>query len=71
MRRRIEDLSPEDALQSLWPTRPRGVVGRLPIEVGQPASFLLVSPAVEGRIDLETARLKAVWIDGHEVRAVP
>jgi len=35
---------------------------------GRPASFLLVSPAMEGRIDPETARLTSVFIDGLEVR---
>jgi len=35
---------------------------------GRPASFLLLSPATEGRIDPETARLTSVFIDGLEVR---
>jgi hypothetical protein len=38
---------------------------------GQPASFLLVSPADESRVDLDEARLESVWIDGVEVRGAP
>ena len=34
---------------------------------GRPASFLLLSPAREGRIDPETARLSSVFIDGLEL----
>lgn len=34
---------------------------------GQPASFLLVAPAEAGRLDVDRARLSAVWIDGAEV----
>jgi hypothetical protein len=34
---------------------------------GRPASFLLISPATEGRIDDETARLSSVFIDGFEI----
>jgi hypothetical protein len=35
---------------------------------GRPASFLLLSPATEGRIDPEIANLTSVFIDGLEVR---
>ena len=35
---------------------------------GRPASFLLLSPATDGRIDPETANLTSVFIDGLEVR---
>ena len=38
---------------------------------GQPASFLLVSPADESRVNLDEARLESVWIDGVEVRGAP
>ena len=37
---------------------------------GRPASFLVLSPAAEGRIDPEIANLTSVFIDGHEVRGV-
>jgi hypothetical protein len=71
MRKRLASRSAEDALQSLWPAAAEGAAWRPAIVVGQAASFLLVSPTVEGRIDLETARLTAVWIDGHEILAMP
>ena len=35
---------------------------------GRPASFLLLSPAEEGRFDPETVRLSSVFIDGLEVQ---
>jgi len=35
---------------------------------GRPASFLLLSPATDGRIKLEIANLTSVFIDGLEVR---
>jgi hypothetical protein len=34
---------------------------------GRPASFLLLSPTTEGKIDAEAARLSSVFIDGLEV----
>ncbi len=36
---------------------------------GRPASFLVLSPVAEGRIDPEIARLSSVFVDGLEVRA--
>jgi hypothetical protein len=36
--------------------------------VGGPASFVLLTPAEEGRIDLATARVTAVFIDGVELK---
>jgi hypothetical protein len=35
---------------------------------GRPASFLLLSPATDGRINSEIANLTSVFIDGLEVR---
>jgi hypothetical protein len=55
------------ALQVLWP---EGVSDRNELPVirrGQPASFLLLSPAPEGQIDLNNATLDAVWLDGVEI----
>ena len=64
----LEEGSVEDVLQRLWP-RSYGLPNTTPpaFRQRQPASFLVISPAVEGRIDLETARLVGVWIDGREV----
>jgi hypothetical protein len=65
--RREEELSFE-ALDLLFatslspPTRPT-------LRRGRPASFLLVSPAMGGQIDPETALITGVFIDGVDVRA--
>jgi hypothetical protein len=41
---------------------------RLPsLRPGRPASFLLLSPVTDGRIDPEAARLSSVFINGSEV----
>lgn len=32
---------------------------------GQPASFLLISPAPGGKLDFEQGALESVWLDGH------
>ena len=45
------------------PSPPRPTLRR-----GEPATFLLISPAAEGLIDDEGARLSSVFIDGLEVR---
>ena len=67
----LESELPEHALQRLWPrAEDRSGSGAI-IRPRQPASFLLVSPAAEGQIDFETARLTSVWVDGREIRAVP
>jgi hypothetical protein len=55
------------ALQVLWP---EGISDRNELPVirrGQPASFLLLSPAPEGQIDLNNSTVEAVWLDGVEI----
>ncbi len=47
---------------------PRSAPRQPTLRRGRPASFLLLSPAPDGRIDLESARLGSVFIDGVEVR---
>ena len=71
-RRRAEatGLSAAELLDRLWATgdkRPAWPhLGR-----GRPASFLLVSPAPEGRIDAAAAALVSVWLDGVEILPGP
>ncbi len=64
-REEFEGRPPREVLERLWggdhPVRP-------PLRPRQPASFLLVSPAVGGQLDLDAARLVAVFIDGIEAR---
>ncbi len=63
-------LSAGELLDRLWSTG-----GRQPprphLGPGRPASFLLLSPAPEGRIDPAEAALLSVWIDGVEAVAAP
>ena len=63
-------LAAGEVLDRLWSTggerSPWPQLGR-----GRPASFLLVSPAPEGTIDLARAELAAVWLDGVEVGVAP
>jgi hypothetical protein len=71
MKRTLEAGPPEVALKHLWPRADEVAEAGAVIRPQQPASFLLVSPAPEGRIDLEMARLTAIWIDGREIEAKP
>jgi hypothetical protein len=67
-RAEIERGSAEQLLDRVWANGllrdPAPAMGR-----GSPASFLLVSPAPDGRLDPLQARLVSVWIDGVEVRS--
>jgi hypothetical protein len=49
---------------------PQSKAVRPTLRRGQPASFLLLTPAVEGEIDLESARLASVFLNGVEVPGV-
>jgi hypothetical protein len=40
------------------------------VEPGQPASFVVLSPATNGQVDPETVRLSAVFIDGLEAKGI-
>jgi len=63
----LRDWSVSEVLDRLWGIADERPV-RPPLRPRQPASFLLVSPAVDGQIDLDAARLVAVFIDGIEAR---
>ena len=54
----------EEALSLLWPDASKGE--RPAIRRHRPGSFLLLSPADAGQLDLETARLDSVWLDGRQ-----
>ncbi len=71
-RRRAEaaGLSAGELLDRLWSTGD-GDRPDPPLERGQPASFLLVASAPEGRVDPARAELAAVWLDGVEALAAP
>ncbi len=71
MARALEREPLENVLQKLWPSAAQGAPGELAVSRGRAASFLLLSPAVEGRIDLDSARMTAVWSDGREIRPLP
>jgi hypothetical protein len=62
-RERFASQPPLEALQPLWSSG----IERPLLRPGVPASFVLLSPAMEGRIDPSEVRLRAVWIDGVEV----
>jgi hypothetical protein len=64
-RKRMDPESSE-ALELLFGS-PRSAPRQPTLRRGRPASFLLLSPAPDGRIDLESARLGSVFIDGVEV----
>ena len=54
-------------LQGLWINEPGAEPNPPRLRQGLEASFLLVSPAPEGRIDFTATGLTAVWLDGHEI----
>lgn len=54
-------------LDRLWMDSPGSGSGSMLLSKDQPASFLVVSPCSEGRVDLSASRLVSVWLDGHQV----
>jgi len=61
----VDALSPEILERLSW--IPRSERGWPALRRRRPASFLLLSPAAEGKIDLSTTHLSSVFIDGLEV----
>jgi|GEM_PF-546437 len=57
------------ALEKLWMLSNGERLESPPLIRNHPASFLLVSPAANGRIDLDSSRLVSVWLDGQQVQA--
>ena len=56
------------ALEKMWMPAAGDQPESPPLIKDRPASFLLVSPAPEGRIDFANSRLTSVWLDGQKVR---
>jgi hypothetical protein len=63
----LSDSRSVELLQSLWPDGFSDLNELPAIRRGQPASFLVASPAPEGQIDLNSTALHAIWIDGVEI----
>lgn len=63
----LSDSRSVELLQSLWPGGFSDLNELPAIRRGQPASFLVASPAPEGQIDLNSTALHAIWIDGVEI----
>ncbi|MGB5296055.1 MAG: M14 family zinc carboxypeptidase [Thermoanaerobaculia bacterium] len=66
-----EEWSTLEALQGLWVREPGTEPNPPRLRTGLAASFLLVSPAPEGRIDVNETDLTAVWLDGHKIEGTP
>ena len=69
-RQETAGLAAAELLDRLWSTGGPAPAWP-PLGRGRPASFLLVSPAPEGRIDPAAAALVSVWLDGIEAVARP
>jgi len=67
----LQALGSGNSLQDLWPEGLSARVGLPALRRGQLASFLLVSPAPEGKIDLQETMLTSVWFDGNELQSTP
>ncbi len=63
----VEDSDCTAALANLWVPAAADKPETPPLIKDRPASFLMVTAAAGGQIDLQASRLVAVWIDGHEV----
>ncbi len=67
----IEGWTTVEQLQGLWVKEPGAAPSPPRLRPGQAASFLVVSPAPEGRIDVTETGLTSVWLDGHPVEEGP
>lgn len=65
------DWTRSDELQRLWRAGPEGGAGLPRLRRGQAASFLMLSPAPEGRFDFTQTDLTAVWLDGRQIEGMP
>lgn len=63
---RIGSANSIETLQRLWAKNPAGKPALPRLRKGQAASFLILSPAPEGRIDFKHTRLESVWLDGYQ-----
>jgi hypothetical protein len=67
----IEGWTTVEQLQGLWVKEPGAAPNPPRLRPGQAASFLVVSPAPEGRIDVTETGLTSVWLDGHPIEEGP
>ena len=67
----VENPDSADALDQMWMKTAEDKAGMPRLHKKLPASFLLVSPASDGNIDIKTARLNAVWLDGEQAMSKP
>ena len=61
------DSQDNQALDALWTTLPGTERTTIQLCKDRPASFLMVTPGADGRVDLTASRLISVWLDGHQV----
>jgi hypothetical protein len=55
------------AMQKMWMPAPGESLESPPLIKDKPASFLVVSPTIEGQIDFAVSRLEAVWLEGQKI----
>ena len=67
----VEEWSTPEQLQGLWVHEPGTEPNPPRLRPGMGASFLLLSPAPEGRIDFTDSDLAAVWLDGRKIGEAP
>lgn len=67
----LQTLGSAGSLHDLWLVGSATGDGLPALRPGQPASFLLVSPAPNGEIDLQETALTSVWFDGVEIQSTP
>ncbi len=63
----LRDLRDVSELGQLWMAPPGEDFTPARLRKDQPASFLIVSAATDGQIDLDTSCVVSVWLDGQQV----
>jgi hypothetical protein len=63
----VEGSDKSETLGKMWMNRLGKSLASPPLIKNKPASFLIVSPANNGEIDLTGSRLDSVWLDGQQV----
>jgi len=60
--------NPGDAgvLKKMWMTSGGNSANAPPIRKKQPASFLIVTPAIKGQIDFNITVLDSIWLEGQQ-----
>ena len=63
----VENPERVEAIEQLWMKTAEDEAGSPRLHKKLPASFLVVSPVSNGHVDIKTARLSSVWLDGQQV----